>query len=207
MILYNPIHPGEFLKNQLERLNGSAEKFAAHIQVAEHQITDLLSGQTSIDADMAIRLEQALDISAQHWMEMQIAFDLKQAKDAIHENEPEIEQLSRMPKQSKKQRLQDIEQRLDTIEQILKNIDHWQRGIQRLRGDIRKLLMAEDEQLAIIRDQMFQCAVTRFMETEGISREDAEARVKAALDAPARFHIPTLDELESPLALPKENQR
>jgi hypothetical protein len=52
-----------------------------------------------------------------------------------------------------------------------------------------------ENELAAIRNEMFQRAVNRLM-GEGVSRVDAEARVNAALDAPSAFPLQTFEELE-----------
>ena len=75
-----PIHPGVFLRDELEALNVSARKFAEHIQVPHNTVTGIMNGQRSVTAQMAIRLGQAFGTTAQYWLNLQTIHDLKQAR-------------------------------------------------------------------------------------------------------------------------------
>ena len=55
-----PVHPGIFLHDELETLDLSPRKFAAHIHVPHNAVTGIMNGERSIGAQMAIRLGQAL---------------------------------------------------------------------------------------------------------------------------------------------------
>ena len=58
-----PIHPGRFLRDELEALDLSARKFAAHIRVPHRAVSGIMNGERSISAQMAIRLARR---SARH---------------------------------------------------------------------------------------------------------------------------------------------
>lgn len=75
-----PIHPGIFLRVELEALNLSARKFAEHIHVPHNAVTGIMNGERSISAQMAIRLGQAFGTSPQYWLNLQTIHDLKQAR-------------------------------------------------------------------------------------------------------------------------------
>ena len=75
-----PIHPGAFLRDELEALNVSARKFAEHIQVPHNTVTGIMNGQRSVTAQMAIRLGQAFGTTAQYWLNLQTIHDLKRAR-------------------------------------------------------------------------------------------------------------------------------
>jgi addiction module HigA family antidote len=51
-----PIHPGVFLREELETLTMSARKFAEHIGVPHNAATGIMNGNRSITAQMALRL-------------------------------------------------------------------------------------------------------------------------------------------------------
>jgi addiction module HigA family antidote len=53
------IHPGEFLRDELEAIGLSARKFAAHIHVPHNAVTGIINGERAISARMAIRLGRA----------------------------------------------------------------------------------------------------------------------------------------------------
>ena len=75
-----PIHPGVFLRDELEALNVSARKFAANIHVPHNTVTGIMNGQRSVSAQMAIRLGQAFGTTAQYWLNLQTIHDLKHAR-------------------------------------------------------------------------------------------------------------------------------
>ena len=75
-----PIHPGRFLRDELEALGVSAWKFADHIHVPLNAVTGIMNGERSISAHMAIRLGQAFGTTPQYWMNLQAIYDLKRAR-------------------------------------------------------------------------------------------------------------------------------
>jgi addiction module HigA family antidote len=75
-----PIHPGDFLRDELEALGISARAFAARIKVPNNAITAIMNGRRSISALMAIRLGHAFNMTPQYWMNMQNIYDLKKAR-------------------------------------------------------------------------------------------------------------------------------
>jgi len=75
-----PIHPGRFLRDELQELGISARKFAAHIHVPHNAVTGIINGDRAISAQMAIRLGQAFGTTPQYWMNLQAIYDLKRAR-------------------------------------------------------------------------------------------------------------------------------
>jgi|ERR1700723_3396846 antitoxin HigA-1 len=86
-----PIHPGIFLRDELETLDLSARRFAKHIHVPPNAVTAILNGDRSITAQMAIRLGQAFRTSPQYWMNLQAIYDLKTARAALPQEALSIE--------------------------------------------------------------------------------------------------------------------
>jgi antitoxin HigA-1 len=73
------IHPGSFLRDELEELGLSARKFAEHIHVPHNAVTEIMNGERAITAQMAIRLGLAFGTTAQYWMNLQDIYELKRA--------------------------------------------------------------------------------------------------------------------------------
>lgn len=67
----SPIHPGHFLRDELDVLGLSARKFAEHIGMPHNAVTGIMNGERSISAQMAIRLSQAFDTTPQYWLNLQ----------------------------------------------------------------------------------------------------------------------------------------
>lgn len=77
MKMYNPPHPGAFIKETyLEPFGISVRYLAACLKVAPSTINRLIKGQSAISPDMAHRLAATLGRSAKSWLAMQAEYDL-----------------------------------------------------------------------------------------------------------------------------------
>jgi addiction module HigA family antidote len=74
-----PIHPGVFLRDELEKFDVSARKFAERIHVPHNAVTGVMNGQRSVTAKTAIRLGLAFGTTPQYWLNLQTMYDLKTA--------------------------------------------------------------------------------------------------------------------------------
>jgi len=76
-----PPHPGHAIKDAcLDPLKLSVTDGARVLGVARHTLSRVINGQAGISPEMAIRLEKAGWSNADHWLRLQIAFDLAQAR-------------------------------------------------------------------------------------------------------------------------------
>lgn len=75
-----PIHPGELLREDMDALGLSARALADAIAVPHNRIAAILRGERSITADTALRLATYFGTSADVWMNLQMAYDLKKAE-------------------------------------------------------------------------------------------------------------------------------
>jgi addiction module HigA family antidote len=81
MPMKNPPHPGHSIRDAcLEPLRLSVTDGAKVLGVARHTLSRVINGQAGISPEMAIRLEKAGWSSADHWLRLQTAFDLAQAR-------------------------------------------------------------------------------------------------------------------------------
>lgn len=79
---YDPIHPGEILKEEfLEPLGTSAAELARAIRVPPNRVTRLINGQAAVTPDTALRLARALRTTPEFWLNLQLRFDLDTASD------------------------------------------------------------------------------------------------------------------------------
>ena len=74
MIMYNPAHPGELVREQMGNL--SVSELATHLGVSRVTLSRLLNGRAGISAEMPLRLSEAFGTSAELWLKMQIQYDL-----------------------------------------------------------------------------------------------------------------------------------
>jgi antitoxin HigA-1 len=78
-----PVHPGIFLREELDALGLSARRFAEHIRVPHNAVTAIMKGDRSITAQMAIRLGKAFGTTPQYWLNLQTIYDLKRAQEEV----------------------------------------------------------------------------------------------------------------------------
>jgi len=81
MEIFNPPHPGEIIRHDcLEPLGLTVTAAASGLGVTRKALSDLLNGHSGVSPEMAIRLEKAGWTTADHWLRMQMQYDLWRAK-------------------------------------------------------------------------------------------------------------------------------
>ena len=81
MRMHNPPHPGEFIREiYLEPHELSMRSLAESLGVAPSTLNRVISGQSGISPEMALRLSKSLGRSAESWLTMQHNYDLWLAK-------------------------------------------------------------------------------------------------------------------------------
>lgn len=77
MNMYNPPHPGEFIKETyLLPYDLSVRYLATHLKVAPSTINRLIKGESSVTPEMARRLSVTIGRSPESWLAMQAQHDL-----------------------------------------------------------------------------------------------------------------------------------
>jgi len=74
-----PVRPGEHLAEFLLEMNVSAYRLAQVTGMPQTRIGDIINKGRSITADTAQRLGRFFGTTAQFWMNLQTAYDLKMA--------------------------------------------------------------------------------------------------------------------------------
>ena len=77
------IHPGEHLREGIEELGLSARAFAQALHVPTSRITAILNAQRTATADTALRLARYFGTSAECWLNLQSAYDLRRTRQAV----------------------------------------------------------------------------------------------------------------------------
>jgi len=81
MEMYDPPHPGETIREDcLKALGLTVTEAAKGLGVTRKTLSSILNGHSGITAEMAMRLSKAFGSSPEHWLQMQLAYDLWQAK-------------------------------------------------------------------------------------------------------------------------------
>ncbi len=90
MVMHNPPHPGEVIRELcIEPLGLTVTKAAEGLGVTRKTLSALLNGRAGISPEMAIRLSKAFGGSAESWLIQQAQYDLWQALQ--NENEIKVE--------------------------------------------------------------------------------------------------------------------
>ncbi len=89
-----PIHPGEFLRETLAELGLSQARFARTIGVAPMRISHVIKGDRPVTAELALLFGRALGQTPQYWLNLQAAYDLKLAEQAMGSRLSAVAELS-----------------------------------------------------------------------------------------------------------------
>ena len=86
-----PIHPGEIIKEEyLKPLGLSVNALAIALRIPAPRINDVVRQKRGVSIDTALRLARYFSTTAQFWMNLQISYDLKTARQNMAKIEAEI---------------------------------------------------------------------------------------------------------------------
>ncbi len=80
MPMKNPPHPGVGLKDDLDALGLTVAEAAQGLGITRQQLYNVINGKSAITPEMALRLEKGIGSTADHWLRLQAAYDLAQAR-------------------------------------------------------------------------------------------------------------------------------
>lgn len=84
MAMHNPPHPGEFIREvYLLPFGISARRVAESLGVSSSTFNRLLSGESNVSPEMALRLSKTLGRSPESWLAMQDHYDLWHARSSV----------------------------------------------------------------------------------------------------------------------------
>ena len=88
MVMYDPPHPGEVIKELcLQPLGLTVTDAAKGLGVSRKTLSALLNGRFGVSPEMAIRLSKAFGGSAESWLVQQVQYDLWQVMQKTDEIE------------------------------------------------------------------------------------------------------------------------
>lgn len=77
MIMHNPPHPGEVLKELcLDPLQMSVTRASRALGVSRKTLSAIINGRAGISPEMAVRLSIAFGTSSESWLNQQVQYDL-----------------------------------------------------------------------------------------------------------------------------------
>lgn len=74
------IHPGEILAEELAEIAVTPSELARQLHVPANRITQIVQGRRAITGDTALRLGHWFGTSAQFWLNLQSAYDIRIAE-------------------------------------------------------------------------------------------------------------------------------
>ena len=75
------IHPGEILRDELDEIGVTPTELSRQINVPPNRVTQIVRGQRGVTGDTALRLGRWFGSSAQFWLNLQSAYDLRIAEE------------------------------------------------------------------------------------------------------------------------------
>lgn len=75
-----PIHPGEILADELAEVGVTPTELARQLAVPPNRIGQIVRGRRAVTGDTALRLGHWFGNSAQFWLNLQSAYDLRVAE-------------------------------------------------------------------------------------------------------------------------------
>lgn len=73
------IHPGEILADELKELGITPTELSRQIAVPPNRVSQIIRGKRGITGDTALRLGHWFKTSAEFWLNLQTAYDLRVA--------------------------------------------------------------------------------------------------------------------------------
>lgn len=85
MMIHNPLHPGEIVKDTLiDGAKLSVTEAAKNLGVSRTALSRLLNGHAGISPEMAVRLSKLLGTSIEMWINLQAQYDTWQISRTAH---------------------------------------------------------------------------------------------------------------------------
>ena len=75
------IHPGEILADELAELGVTPTELSRQINVPPNRVTQIIHGHRGVTGDTALRLGHWFGTSAQFWLNLQSAYDIRVAEE------------------------------------------------------------------------------------------------------------------------------
>ena len=85
------VHPGEILAEELHALGVSPTELSRLINVPPNRVTQIIHGRRGITGDTALRLGHWFGTSAEFWLNLQTAYDIRVAEERAGQ------EISRLP--------------------------------------------------------------------------------------------------------------
>ena len=69
-------HPGELIADEIEYRNIKQKDLAETMNIAPNVLSEIIHGKRNLTAELALKLEKAIDIDAAYWMRLQVKYEI-----------------------------------------------------------------------------------------------------------------------------------
>lgn len=80
---FEPTHPGELIKDELEAIRMTQAKLAESIGVSPSLVNEIIKGKRGVNTEMALLIEAALNIPADLLLKLQSDYNMQVAKSDV----------------------------------------------------------------------------------------------------------------------------
>jgi addiction module HigA family antidote len=91
-------HPGVLLQDEIEYREIKQKDLAKQMHIAPTVLNEIIHAKRNITAELALKLEKALDIDAITWMNIQVKFDIDSLKIKERDSKHNILAIASEPK-------------------------------------------------------------------------------------------------------------
>ena len=77
---FEPTHPGELIRDELESRGISQAKLARQIEVSPSLLNEVINAKRAVNTELALMLEAALGIPAHVWLSLQSDYNMCMAQ-------------------------------------------------------------------------------------------------------------------------------
>ncbi len=77
---FEPTHPGELIRDELDARNLSQARLANQIGVSPSLLNEVINGKRAVNTELALLLEAALGIEAEMFLKLQSEYNMQMAK-------------------------------------------------------------------------------------------------------------------------------
>lgn len=82
-MMFEEVHPGRVLRDELAARGLSAAAFALKLRVAPQRIQEIIAGKRGISPETALRLGRFFGNEPEFWLSMQASYDLAMLRKEI----------------------------------------------------------------------------------------------------------------------------
>lgn len=80
LIPFEPTHPGELIRDELQSIGMTQSKLAERIGVSPSLLNEVINGKRPVNTELALLLEASIGVPADIWLNLQAEYNMQMAK-------------------------------------------------------------------------------------------------------------------------------